>query len=171
MAVDAATQRIFGARTNRSFEPNVEALSVIQRHATGAHTIDRTIPLGTTVQPWDVAVDPIAGFVYVLGIGGGGVPPQLVVLDRRTLTELGRVNTTGLPTSVTARPGSGVAHVAVAAGIKLIDARRLETVATIRAAAPMSAAVTPNGHVLAGAHDGRLLRAPAPAELTIAEWH
>jgi DNA-binding beta-propeller fold protein YncE len=170
LAVDAPTQRIFVARTNRSFEPHVEALSVIQRHATGAHTIDRTIPMGTTVQPWDVAVDSIAGFVYVLGLGGGGVPPQLIVLDRLTLTELGRVNTTHFPQAVTAVPGSGVAYVSVFAGVKVIDARRLQVVATIPATVPQSAAVTPSGHVLAGARDGQLLRAAAPAALTIAEW-
>jgi hypothetical protein len=124
MAVDPACKRIYVARTNRSFEPDVEALSVIQRHATGEHTVDRTIPLGPSVQPWDVALDVPAGLVYVLGLGDSGVPPQVIVLDRQSLDELGRVPVAGTPTAVTALPGTGIAHVAMDTSVLVVDGRR-----------------------------------------------
>ena len=106
----------------------------------------------------------------MLGLGGGGVPPQLVVLDRQTLTELGRVVTGGVPTAVTTRPGSGVGHVAVFAGVQLIDARQLRVVGLVPSNAPLSTAMTPSGDLLAGGRDGRLLRAGAPRQLTLTEW-
>jgi hypothetical protein len=161
---------VYLARTYRSAEPHVEALSVIQRHATGEHTLDRTIPLGTTVQPWDVALDAEAGLLYVLGLGGGGVHPQVIVLDRQSLIELGRVVVLGTPLAVTAQPGTGIAHVAVGAGVQIIDGRRLEVVGLIPG--PGAACIASGGrdHVVSGSVGGQLLRVRAPRALPTIDW-
>jgi DNA-binding beta-propeller fold protein YncE len=170
LAVDPATKRIYVARTYRSGEPNVEALSVIQRHATGEHTIDRTIPLGTLVQPWDVALDAEAGLLYVLGLGANTTPPQLVVLDLQSLDELGRVLVGGLPLAVTARPGTGVAHVAVGKGVVVVDGRRLEVAALIPGSGVTSIASNGKDQIVSGSVDAELLRAKAPKGLKTVEW-
>jgi DNA-binding beta-propeller fold protein YncE len=124
VAVDPGLDRIYVARTYRSAEPNVEALTVIDRRPDGKHAIGRTIPLGKTVQPWQVAVDPVLGHVYVIGLGGGGVHPQLIVFDRATMAEKLRINTiSGFTHSrnIAARPGTGIVHVTSDAGIQVID--------------------------------------------------
>jgi DNA-binding beta-propeller fold protein YncE len=170
LAVDPAIKRIYVARTYRAGEPNVEALSVIQRHATGEHTVDRTLPLGKLVQPWDVAVDVEAGLVYVLGLGGNTTPPQVVVFDRQSLDELGRVRVGGTPLAITARPGTGVAHVAVGMGVQVIDGRRLTVAAQIPGSPATSIAVGGPERVVSGSVVGELVRARDPKGLKVVGW-
>ena len=170
LAVDEATKRIYVARTWRSGEPNVEALSVIQRRATGEHTIDRTMPLGKLVQPWDVALDVDAGLVYVLGLGGNATPPQLAVFDRQSLDEIGRVPVGGGPLAVTARNGTGVAHVAVGKGVVVVDGRRLAVAAQILGPNATSVAVGGPDRIVSGSIAGDLLRAKAPKGIKVVGW-
>ena len=61
LAVDRELRRVYVARTHRRARRPIDALTVIQRHATGRHTVDRTLSLGDGVGPWHVAVDAAAG--------------------------------------------------------------------------------------------------------------
>ena len=122
LAVDPTLRRVYVTRAHRSRRAAIEALTIIQRHATGRHTVDRTIPL-RGVRPWHVAVDAAAGFVYVAGRGGHGSAPVLVLLDRLTLDELARVRLDGRPRGL--RASGGVAHIELPSVGQTVDGTRL----------------------------------------------
>ena len=170
LAVDPDLGHILVARTFRSGEPNVEALSVIRRGPDGQHVVQSTRALGQGVQPWDVAVDPEAGLVYVLGLGGGGVPPQLIVLDRGGLGERGRVEVAGTPLAVAAQPGTGIAHVATGLGVQIVDGRRAEVAALVPGRGTPCVAVGERDRIVAGAVDGEVVRVQAARSLPVVEW-
>jgi hypothetical protein len=108
LAVDSELRRVYVARTHRASRQSVDALTVIQRHATGRHTVDRTMSLGDGVEPRFVAVDVAGGLVFVAGRGGACTAPVLIVLDRLTLDELGRTLLPGRPTALTVEDGAAV---------------------------------------------------------------
>ncbi|HEY7068746.1 MAG TPA: hypothetical protein VH479_01475 [Acidimicrobiales bacterium] len=173
LAVDPGRRRIYVARTFRSAEPNVEALTVIERRPDGSHAIGRTIPMGTTVQPYHVAVDPTLGLVYVMGIGGGGVHPQIVVLDQASLAERGRVLTISGPgtgRTLATREGTGIVHTTGGVGVQIIDAQRLAAVGLVPS--PLAATVSAAGpdQMLSASTQGELIRLRAPRQITLAEW-
>ena len=90
LAVDGELRRVYVARTHRAGRSTLDALTVVQRHTTGRHSVDRTVALGHGVEPRFVAVDARGGLVLVAGRGSACTAPALVVLDRLTLDELGR---------------------------------------------------------------------------------
>jgi DNA-binding beta-propeller fold protein YncE len=152
LAVDESLQRVYVARYGGREDPDVHALSVVQRRTMGGHNVDRTIALGPGTQPTKVAVDPAAGLVYVLCAGSRGVPAQLVVLDRQTLEERGRVGLGAGPTALGARDGH--AFVSVAEGVQIVDGHALSAVGLVRIPRPRFVATDGPGRVVAAAVDG-----------------
>jgi len=122
LAVDGELRRVYVARTHRGPRQSVDALTVIQRHATGRHTVDRTLSVGDGVEPRFVAVDAASGLVFVAGRGSACTAPALIVLDRLTLDELGRALLPGRPTALTIGEGAAV-QVGIGAGSHVVDGR------------------------------------------------
>ena len=122
LAVDGELRRVYVARTHRASRHSVDALTVIQRHATGRHTVDRTLPLGDGVEPRFVAVDTASGLVFVAGRGSACTAPALIILDRLTLDELGRALLPGRPTALTIGEG-GAALIGIGADSHVVDGR------------------------------------------------
>ena len=156
LAVDERLQRLYVARWGRREQPELHALSVVQRRSTGRHTVDRTIPLGAGTRPAKVAVDVGAGVVHVLCQGGRTAAPQLAVFDRQTLDELGRVPLGTRPTALSA--SNGVAFVSVANGVQVVDGRRLETVGLVRTPDPRFIAPAGPDRVVASDAAGAIVR-------------
>jgi DNA-binding beta-propeller fold protein YncE len=175
LAADPELNRIYVARTHLDGPPGseVEALTVIQRRPDGRHEVSRTIPLGSMVQPWRVAVDPVAGLVYVIGLGGGTVPPQLIVLDRATLAERGRVTTlSGRADSraLATRDGTGIVHVTGDAGVQVIDAESMAVVGFVPASGTSCVSAGSADHVVSASALGTLVRMWSPCQITTTEW-
>jgi hypothetical protein len=173
VAVDPGLRRIYIARTFRSAQPHVEALTVIDRRPNGTHAIGLTIPLGTTVQPWQVKVDPVLGHVYVIGLGGGGVHPQLIVFDRATMAEKLRVNTISGVThnrNLAVRPGTGIVHVTGDAGIQVIDVARPAVVGFVPQ--PHARTITASGpeQVTSMSLHNEVARIKASTKITTTDW-
>jgi len=122
LAVDGELRRVYVARTHRASRQSVDALTVIQRHATGRHTVDRTLSLGDGVEPRLVAVDAASGLVFVAGRGSACTAPALIVLDRLTLDELGRALLPGRPAALTVGDG-GAVLVQIGSTTHLVDGR------------------------------------------------
>ena len=135
LAVDGELRRVYVARTHHASRHSVDALTVIQRHATGRHTVDRTLSLGDGVEPRLVAVDAASGLVFVAGRGSACTSPALIALDRLTLDELGRALLPGRPTGLTIGEDAAV-HVGIGAGSHVVDGRAVAHAATIAPSSP-----------------------------------
>jgi DNA-binding beta-propeller fold protein YncE len=175
LAVDPELGRIYVTRSHHDGPPGseVDALTAIQRRPDGRHEIGRTIPLGSMVQPWRVAVDPVAGLVYLLGLGRGTVAPQLIVLDRATLTERGRVPTlSGLTPSraLATRDGTGLVYVTGDAGVQVVDAESMAVVGFVPAAGASCVSAGGIEPVVSASALGTLVRMRAPDQITTTEW-
>jgi DNA-binding beta-propeller fold protein YncE len=175
MAVDSALGRIYVARTYRAGPPGTEvgALSVIERRPDGSHGIGPTIPIGVAVQPYQVAVDPKLGLIYVLGRGGGPEAAQLVVLDRATLTENARIRTINGVTpdrTLATREGTGIVHTSGYGGIQVIDVNAGAAVGMIAAEGAGSVVALGTDHIVGATTLGELVRVAAPRQITTTEW-
>jgi DNA-binding beta-propeller fold protein YncE len=175
MAVDPMLRRIYVARTYRAGPPGTEigALSVIERRPDGTHGLGPTIPLGVAVQPYQVAVDPTLGLIYVLGLGGGPEHPQLIVLDRSTLAEKSRIRTiSGLTPDRTlaTREGTGIVHTTGYGGIQVIDVMAGAAVGMIVAEGAGSIVARGSDQVVGATTLGELVRVAAPRQITTTEW-
>ncbi len=175
LAADPELGRIYVARTHLDGPPGseVEALTVLQRRPDGRHEISRTIPLGSMVQPWRVAVDPVAGLVYVIGLGSDSAPAQLIVLDRATLAERGRVDTlSGLADSraLATRDGTSVVYVTGDAGVQVVDAESMAAVGFVPAPGTSCVSVGDADHVVSASALGTLVRMWSPCQITTTEW-
>lgn len=123
--VDPDLRRVYVARSHRCGSSSLDGLTVIQRHATGRHSIDRTVPVAGGVRPWYVAVEPHTGLVLVAGRGERSSPPALIVLDRLTLDQLARMTIEGRPVGLRVGARPGVAEVELATGIRTYDVARV----------------------------------------------
>ena len=135
LAVDGELRRVYVARTHRAARHPIDALTVIQRHATGRHTVDRTMALGDGVEPRFVAVDAASGLVFVAGRGSACTAPTLIVLDRLTLDELGRALLPGRPTALTIGEGCAVL-VGIGADSHVVDGRAIAHMLTTGPSSP-----------------------------------
>jgi hypothetical protein len=174
LAVDHELGRIYVTRSHHGGPPGSEvgAFTVLERRPDGRHEIGRTIPLGSMVQPWRVAVDPVAGLVYVLGLGLGTEPPRLIVLDRATLAERGRVDLSGLAgrRALATRDGTGIVHVTGDAGVEIVDAESMAVVGFVPAAGASCVSAGAAEHIIGASARGTLVRMRAPDQITTLEW-
>jgi DNA-binding beta-propeller fold protein YncE len=175
MAVDPALGRIYVARTYRAGPPGSEvgALSVIERRPDGSHGIGPTILIGVAVQPYQVAVDPKLGLIYVLGLGGGPEAAQLVVLDRTRLAENARIRTISGVTpdrTLATREGTGIVHTSGYGGIQVIDVNAGAAVGMIAAEGAGSVVALGTDHIVGATTLGELVRVAAPQQITTTEW-
>lgn len=134
LAADPDGKRAYVARSFRADGPDGLQVAghslIVARPAGGFAVVDSTLsePL---IQPVDVAVDAPAGLVFLACLGGGGVHPRLLILNRGGIgvpTLQGTVVLPGAARAVAALPGSGMAYVATDDGLCLVDgkARTLE---------------------------------------------
>jgi hypothetical protein len=124
------------------------------------------------VQPWRVTVDPVAGLVYVIGLGRGTEPPQLIVLDRATLAERGRVDVSELADrcALVTRDGTGIVHVTGDAGVQIVDAESMAVVGFVPAAGASCVSAGAAEHIVGASALGTLVRMRAPDQITTTEW-
>lgn len=140
LAVDETTNTLYVALNNRSFDPHVTAVGAVFDDGQTQQILPK-IDLGAEgTQPNDVAVDPLAGRVYVAGLGGGGVQPSMIVLDSTTRQELARVPLKGPARAIAV---NGFAHRVFAVGegrVDIIDDGSFQVIRSLPAKLPFAIA-------------------------------
>ncbi len=146
LAVDEATDTVYVAMTKRGGgQPEFAALGAFVDNGVTRPQVLPRVDLGDpSVQPVDVAVDPVGRRLYVGGLGAAGAqPPSVSVLDLDTRQLLARLPNRG-PVRAVEVDADGRRVVAVGdRGIDIYDPATLSLVRQIDAGIPFSVAVGP----------------------------
>lgn len=127
-AVDDATNRLYLARSYRSSpdpKEHINALTVIQGHTNGAHTVQEPIAIGEIgTQSINVAINanPEVNRIYIGNLGSGDDAPSVIVLNRADLTPVGEpIRTNAGCRAIAANPVLNQVYVATDSGVQIID--------------------------------------------------
>ena len=144
MAVDEATGIVYIAMTHRSSAPNFTALGRV-RDLGAAQLVLPQVDLGDPgIQASDVALDPTRNRVFVGGLGGGTIQPNVTVLDMTTMQQIARMAVPGPIRAIDSNPAAGLVFAVGDRGVNVIDAGSLAVKRHIAAGLPFSVA-TENG--------------------------
>jgi YVTN family beta-propeller protein len=152
MAVDEDTNTLYVAMSYVSAEPKVAGLTTITDDGV-TQVVHPMVSLGaSSVQPRDVAIDPLNDRIYVAAIGGGTTHPSVSVLTLSTRTVIGQVDTAGPARAVAVDPFAHQAFVAAQGRIDVVGQHSLASVRTIPTGTAFSVAVVdgPGRHLFTG---------------------
>lgn len=122
LTVDEAANRVYVARTYRSSEPHVNALTVIQVKNDDTYEVLPPISIGSELtQPVDVAVNPQTNRIYVVNLGAVGVPPSVTVLDRTTYEVITTVKTIANAHAIAVSPRLNQVYIGTDSGVQIMD--------------------------------------------------
>ena len=126
LAVDEATGIVYIAMTHRSSAPQFTALGRV-RDTGAVRTVLPQIDLGDPGnQATDVAIDPARDRVYVGGLGGGTIHPNVIVLSMSTGQPIKHMLVPGPVRAISINPQAGKVFAAGDRGVEVIDEDTLE---------------------------------------------
>ncbi|MBW4569587.1 MAG: hypothetical protein KME31_16635 [Tolypothrix carrinoi HA7290-LM1] len=173
LTIDEAANRIYVARSYRSSEPHVNALTVIQVKNNDTYEVLPPIPIGSDLtQSLDVAVNPTTNRIYVANLGVVGVSPSVTVLDRTTYEVITTVKTIAGARAIAVNPGLNQIYIGTDSGVQIMDGVTNSIMSTIPQKAPWGIAVDlTTGKVYASsATEGTVTQFAAPDLSTLTQW-
>ena len=107
-------------------------------------TVNPMVSLGDPLtQPLDVALDPVRHRLYVGGLGGNTVAPNLTVLDSTTRAVIKRIDLPGPSRAVAVNPDAHQVFVASDRGVLVVDDAQLRVVRKMETGLPFAVATVP----------------------------
>ncbi|BAZ19413.1 hypothetical protein NIES4073_02830 (plasmid) [Kalymmatonema gypsitolerans NIES-4073] len=173
LTIDEAANRIYVARSYRSSEPHVNAMTVIQVKNDDTYEVLPPIPIGSDLtQSLDIAVNPQTNRIYVANLGVVGVSPSVTVLDRTTYEVITTVKTIAGARAIAVNPGLNQVYIGTDSGVQIMDGATNSIVSTIPKNAPWGIAINPTtNQIYAGsATEGTLMQLAALDLSTITQW-
>jgi DNA-binding beta-propeller fold protein YncE len=143
LAVDEEKDAVHVALTKRGGgQPEIAALGTVVDDGVTRPRVLAPVSFGDpSIQPVDVAVDPVSNQVFVAGLGAStGAAPSVTVLDRDTRQIVTQIPARGPVRALAVHPEQRVVIAVGDRGVELIDTSRLAVVRHIDAGLPFSVA-------------------------------